>query len=172
VQCAPLEAAGLFEQERLELVDGELISHMGRNRPHVNACMLMLEWLQETFGKRFVNVEAPIDVSPADNVWSEPVPDLLVLKREYSNFTTGNPQPDDLALVIEVSDISVAFDLTTKAALYARAGIEEYWVVDIAGKRLIVHCGPVAGKYESVEAYEEGESIAPLAAPRVGFRVG
>ena len=71
-QCAPLEASGLFEQERLELVDGELISKMGKNRPHVNASMLLLEWIQDTFGRRFVNAEAPIDVGPDDNPWSEP----------------------------------------------------------------------------------------------------
>src|ERR1700729_4086874 len=75
-QCAPLEASGLFEKERLELVDGELISKMGKNRPHVNTLMLMLEWLQEVFGKRFVNTEGPIDVSPADSPTNEPEPDL------------------------------------------------------------------------------------------------
>jgi len=169
-QCAPLEASGLFEQERLELVDGELISKMGKNRPHVNASMLLLEWIQDTFGRRFVNAEAPIDVGPDDNPWSEPEPDLIVLKREYSNFKSGNPQPHDLALVIEISDSSLAFDLTTKARLYARAGIEEYWVLDVAGRRLIAHRSPVSGNYTSVVAYGENEMIAPLAAPVAGFR--
>jgi len=169
-QCAPLEASGLFERERLELVDGELISKMGKNRPHVNASMLLLEWIQDTFGRRFVNAEAPIDVGPDDNPWSEPEPDLIVLKREYSNFKSGNPQPHDLALVIEISDSSLAFDLTTKARLYARAGIEEYWVLDVAGRRLIAHRSPVSGNYTSVVAYGENEMIAPLAAPAAGFR--
>jgi Uma2 family endonuclease len=169
-QCAPLEASGLFEQERLELVVGELISKMGKNRPHVNASMLLLEWIQDTFGRRFVNAEAPIDVGPDDNPWSEPEPDLIVLKREYSNFKSGNPQPHDLALVIEISDSSLAFDLTTKARLYARAGIEEYWVLDVAGRRLIAHRSPVSGNYTSVVAYGENEMIAPLAAPVAGFR--
>ncbi len=75
-QCAPLEAAGLFEREKLELVDGELISKMGTKRPHVNAFTWMHPWLLETFGKQFVNAEAPIDVSPGDNASNEPVPDL------------------------------------------------------------------------------------------------
>jgi Uma2 family endonuclease len=93
-----------------------------------------------------------------------------VLKREYSNFKSGNPQPHDLALVIEISDSSLAFDLTTKARLYARAGIEEYWVLDVAGRRLIAHRSPVSGNYTSVVAYGENEMIAPLAAPVAGFR--
>ena len=91
-QCAALEASGLFEQERLELVDGELISKMGKNRPHVNAFTWMHLWLLETFGKQFVNAAAPIDVSPGDNVWNEPEPDLIVLKREFATFDS-NPRP-------------------------------------------------------------------------------
>jgi len=131
----------------------------------VNASMLMLEWIQDTFGRRFVNAEAPIDVSPEDNPWNEPEPDLIVLKRKYSNFRSGNPQPEDVALVIEIADSSLAFDLTTKARLYARAGIEKYWVLDVAGRRLIVHRSPASGRYASVVAYRENEMIAPLTAP-------
>jgi hypothetical protein len=95
--CAPLEASGLLEQEHLELVDGELMSKMGRNGPHVITCMLMLEWSLDTFGRRFVNAGAPIDVSPAGNPWNEAEPGLIVLKREYSTFRSGNPQSEDLA---------------------------------------------------------------------------
>jgi Uma2 family endonuclease len=151
-QCAPLEASGLFEQERLELVDGELIAKMGKNRPNV-----------------FVNAEAPIDVSPADNASSEPEPDLIVLKREFATFDS-NPQPQDLDLVVEIADSTLNFDLTVKAALYARAAIAEYWVLDVAGKRLIVHRDPVSGTYTSVAACGENEIIAPLAAPKAQFR--
>jgi Uma2 family endonuclease len=168
-QCAPLEAAGLFEQEKLELVDGELISKMGANRPHVNAFTWMLLWLQDAFGRHFVNAEAPIDVSPADNAWNEPVPDLIVLKTESEAFDS-NPRPQDLNLVVEIAESTLRFDLTVKAALYARAGIAEYWVLDVAGKRLIVHRSPVSGAYTSVAAYAENELIAPLAAPQALFR--
>ena len=169
-QCAPLEASGLFERERLELVDGELISKMGKNRPHVNTLALMLEWLQDVFGRRFVNSEAPVDVSPEDNPTNEPEPDLIVLNREYTSFRSGNPQPQDLSLVVEIADSTLTFDLTTKASLYARAGIVEYWVVDVERRRLIAHRGPAAGKYGAVTVYSEHEPIAPLAAPAAEFR--
>jgi Uma2 family endonuclease len=163
-QCAPLQASGLFEQEKLELVDGELISKMGKNRPHVKAFTLMHLWLLEVFGRQFVNVEAPIDVSPADNTYSEPEPDLIVLKTDFATFDS-NPQPADLALVVEIADTSLKFDLTVKASLYARAGIAEYWVLDVAAKRLIVHRAPESGTYTFVAIYNENEAIAPLAAP-------
>ncbi len=81
------------------------------------------------------------------------------------------PRPEDLELVVEVSDTSLAFDLTTKAVLYARAGIQEYWVLDIQGCRVMVHREPVAGRYRAIVAYGENESVAPLAAPEKPFHV-
>ena len=63
-ECEVIEAAGLFEQERVELIDGELISKMGKKRPHVDTATLLLGWLIRVFGGRFVNSEAPIDVAP------------------------------------------------------------------------------------------------------------
>jgi Uma2 family endonuclease len=132
-QCAPLEALGLFETEKLELVDGELITKMGKNRVHVNACRLMQYWLLEAFGKEFLDAEAPIDVSPADNPSNEPEPDLIVLNRECSTFVSLNPQPQDIRLLVEIADSSPNFDLNAKAALHARACIVEYWVLDVTG---------------------------------------
>jgi len=169
-QCAPLEASGLFERERLELVDGELMGKMGKNRPHVNALAMMYRRLMQIFGESFVNSEAPIDVSPEDNPTNEPEPDLIVLNREYTSFRSGNPQPQDLSLVVEIADSTLTFDLTTKASLYARAGIIEYWVLDVERRRLIVHRGPISGKYATVTVYDENEPIAPLAAPAAEFR--
>jgi Uma2 family endonuclease len=167
--CAPLEAAGMFEREHLELVNGELISKMGKNRPHVHSLTMMLVWLQEVFGRTFVNPEAPIDVSPEDNERNEPEPDVVVLNRESGTFR-GNPQPHDLKLVVEISDSTLGFDLSIKADLYARAGIIEYWVVDVSGHRLIVHRTPAAGKYSSVIVYGENETVAPLTAPNAEFQ--
>ena len=64
----------MFEREHLELVDGELISKMRKNRPHVHNLTMMLVWLQEVFGRTLVNPAAPIDVSPEDNERNEPEP--------------------------------------------------------------------------------------------------
>jgi Uma2 family endonuclease len=171
-QCGALEAAGLFEAERLELVDGDLISKMGKTRPHVNAFRLMQYWLLEAFGKEFVDAEAPIDVSPADNPSNEPEPDLIVLREPCDTFVSGNPKAEDLRLVVEISDSSLRFDLVTKAALYARAGIVEYWVLDVAGRSLVVHRKPESGRYQSVMVYGEKESVSPLGAGEAKFSPG
>jgi Uma2 family endonuclease len=172
-ECDAVEAAGIFDLEQIELIEGELIDKMGKNRPHVDAAALLIGWLIRIFGARFVNVEAPIDVAPEDNPTNQPQPDLIVLNRQYSGFRSAIPQPKDLDLVVEIADSSIGFDLTVKAALYARAGIVEYWVLDLAGHRLIVHRNPQGGRYESVSSYDENETLAPLSAsPDSPFEIG
>jgi Uma2 family endonuclease len=170
-ECVALEASGLWDQQRLELVHGELISKMGKKRPHVNALVAVQAWLVRTFGAKFVNPEAPIDVAPEDNPTNEPEPDLVVLSRPSREFQDANPRPADLRLVVEISDSTLGFDLTTKAELYARAEIVEYWVVDVAARRLIVHREPREGLYRSVTAYGEDETVGPLASQHSEFRV-
>jgi Uma2 family endonuclease len=171
-ECATLESSGLWDQQRLELVHGELISKMGKKRPHVNALVAVQAWLVRTFGEQFVNPEAPIDVAPEDNPTNEPEPDLVVLARPSREFVDANPRPADLRLVVEISGSTLGFDLTTKAELYARAGVIEYWVVDVAARRLIVHRDPRQGLYRSVTAYSEEETVVAIASPREDFRVG
>jgi Uma2 family endonuclease len=129
-------------------------------------------WLMDTFGRDRVNPESPIDVAPEDNPSNEPQPDLIVLKRASASFQSGAPQPGDLALVVEVADTTLRFDLTMKAGLYARAGIVEYWVVDVTGRRLIVHREPAPGGYRPVAAYGESEKVAPEASPQHELLVG
>lgn len=165
-ECERAEAAGVFDQQHIELIEGELIDKMGKNRPHVGTATLLMTWLTQVFGGRFVNTEAPIDVAPEDHPTNQPVPDLIVLTREYvesPEYWSKNPQPRDLALIVEIADTSLAFDLTVKAALYARAGIAEYWVLDILGRRLLVHRQPEGGQYATVTSYSHGESVAPAA---------
>jgi Uma2 family endonuclease len=173
-ECQRLEALGIFEQQRVELIEGELIDKMGKNRPHVGAAALLTAWLIQVFGGVRVNAEAPIDVAPQDNPTNQPVPDLIVLTREYAEsarYLSATPQPKDLDLVIEIADTSLPFDLTIKAPLHARAGIIEYWVLDVPGRRLIVHREPQSGQYGSVTAYDQHESVAPLTAPNSTFQV-
>jgi len=114
-----------LDQQRVELVEGEPISKLRKKRPHVNALTLLQTWLVQVFGSRFVNAAAPIDVAPEDNPTNEPEPDLIVLNQDLSHFT-ANPRAQDLRLVVEIAATSLNFDLTVKAALYARAEVFEY----------------------------------------------
>jgi Uma2 family endonuclease len=171
-ECVALETSGIWAQQHLELIEGELISKMGKKRPHANAIAVVHAWLLRVFGEEYVNQEAPIDVTPEDNPTNEPEPDLIVFSKPFREFKDANPQPEDLRLVVEISDSTLSFDLTTKAALYARAKIIEYWVVDIPGQRIIVHRDSQEGQYRSVVAYAEQESVKSLASPDHEFPVG
>ena len=167
-----MEAAGVLDREqRFELVEGELISKMPKNRPHSIALKHLRRALDLVFGWQYVDTEIAIDVSPEDNPTSEPEPDIVVLVRPSSEFRKGNPQPADLRLVVEISDSMLGFDLSVKAGLYARAGIIEYWVLDVAAQKLLAHRDPAEGKYQSVTAYGIHETVSPLAAPDREFRV-
>jgi Uma2 family endonuclease len=110
-----------------------------------------------------------VDVSPDDNPFNEPEPDLIVLNRDFTVYN-ANPRPEDLDLVVEISDSTLRFDLGVKAALYARAAIREYWVLDVAARRVIAHRNPASGQYTSVAVYGPDEVISPLAAPEACFR--
>jgi len=156
--CQLLESSGLWDRERLELVNGELISKMGKKRPHVQSATLLLPQLIALYGSNFVNSEAPIDVAPDDLTYNEPVPDLIVLRRNSEEFE-NNPKPSDLQLVIEIADSSVRYDLAIKAPLYARAGISEFWVLDVSGRRLLVHRHPENGHYRQNTVFVDGEFV-------------
>jgi Uma2 family endonuclease len=172
-ECERLEALGIFEHQHVELIEGELIDKMGKNRPHVGVAALLTAWLIQIFGGLRVNTESPVDVALEDYPSSRPEPNLIVVKSEYagSRFWSATPQPQDLDLIIEIADTSLAFDLTVKASLYARAGINDYWVLDVPGRRLIVHRDLHHSEYRSVISYSEQESVAPLAVPDSSFPV-
>jgi Uma2 family endonuclease len=169
-ECEALSSSGLLKDQKFELVEGELISTMGKNRPHTNSLILLRFWLDDVFGRLRVNHETSIDVAALDNPINEPEPDLIVLKRDSTEYQR-NPTPADIVLLVEVSDTAFYFDRSIKADLYARAGIGDYWVLDINGRRMIVHREPREGHYTSITAYSIDESVAPLAAPDSPFRV-
>jgi Uma2 family endonuclease len=92
------------------------------------------------------------------------LPDVAVTQEGYRAYKQ-NPLPSDLLLVAEVSDSSLKPDLATKANVYARAGITEYWVVDVEGRRVVTHRKPSETEYNEIIQWDEGEQIAPLANP-------
>jgi Uma2 family endonuclease len=170
-ECERIASTGLWDRERVELIEGELIAKMSKKRPHMIVFVSVLEWLAGVCGMMHLNPEGPIDVAPEDNPTSEPEPDIAVLAKTGPEYMGANPPASDVRLVIEISDSTLAFDSGPKARLYARAAIPEYWVFDIAGRRLIVHRHPRVGVYSMVTAYAEGDSVTPVAFPEASFPV-
>lgn len=171
-ECLILESTGLIDPGKYELIEGELNKKMSKNTPHVVTLMFLGAWLRAVFGEFRVMTEAPLDVAAADNPMNAPEPDLIVRKEPVTIETSSETQAHEVALVIEIADTTLLFDLNVKAPLYARAGIEEYWVCDINGRQIIAHREPVEGSYRSVTNCGAGSSVSPLAAPHAALDPG
>ena len=158
--CGKLEGMGLLP-ERWELVQGEIVSKMETNLPHSMIAKRMDVWLSNVFPTDRILPTCSIDVAPEDNPTSEPEPDITILNRPAAQLGR-NPGPGDIVLIVEVSDSTLDHDLGPKARLYARAGIQEYWVVDIKGRRIHQHREPNSEGYTSVLVIETGGVLSPL----------
>ena len=169
-QCETLVESGKLVG-RYELIDGEIVSKMGQKRPHSFTIVLLNKWLTATFGSMRVQIQSPIDVAGRDNATNEPEPDGVALRESAAGLLDRNPGPSDVDLVVEVSDSTLQFDLRIKSALYARAGIMDYWVLDIIGRQLYIHREPSGGAYCSVTVYAEGELVSPAAKPETVVKV-
>jgi Uma2 family endonuclease len=171
VDCQALEAAGLLEWERFELIDGESIRKMPKSRLQANVLRLLCAWFRRVFGEDHVDQEVSIDLNQALNATNAPEPDAIVLRRPAGEFRAENPAPSDLLLIAGVSATTQEYDLGAKAALYASAGIAEYWVLDLRGMRIVVHRDPAGERYRSIIAYDIDEAVSPLAAESASIRL-
>jgi Uma2 family endonuclease len=157
---------GFFdEDERIELLDGQLVVCEPQGSRHAVAVDLVRNALQRTFGKGYyVRGHSPVALDDL----SEPEPDIAVVRGRLRDYTAAHPASP--VLVVEVADSSLGKDRVRKAALYARAGIADYWIVNLNDRVLEVYRGPArsaAGrwKYRSVSLLRARASVSPLAAP-------
>jgi len=154
--------SGIFAGQRFELIDGELIDKMGQKPPHASTIQRCMELLATIFGLARVRGQLPMEGGPVDRERSVPEPDLAVLAEAKPDFSRRHPNGWELTLLIEVSDTTLRHDATRKRDLYARAGVPEYWVLDLNGRRLIVHRGlnVEENQYASIESYQADEAVA------------
>ena len=156
--------------EKYELINGEIIIKMS-NAPHDLVVRLIMKWLVTIFDGLFVNIQNSINVANEDNETNSPVPDASVLDPKGGYYADRKPTAEELQLVVEVSDTTLNFDLKTKAALYSRAGIKDYWVIDINGRKIIVHREPTPKGYQEILEYAENEIVSMLLHPEASVKV-
>lgn len=152
--------AGVFgPEEKLELLDGELIDMAPQKSRHATAVTLLADVLRKAFGDAHtVRVQLPFNLDDR----SVPEPDIAVvpgLPRDYKDAHPGRA-----ALIVEVADPSLAYDRIRKHAAYARAGVPEYWILNLNGQSLEVHRRPDVDGYQEKRVLKSGEGIAPLSA--------
>lgn len=146
-----------FLQGRYELIDGEIIEIMPPNPPHSLTVVLLSTWLRPLYGPLHVRIQDPILLPGMDY---EPQPDIVVTREPATAYAHRHPDAGDILLAAEVSDTSLGVDLGIKASAYAVAGIAEYWVLDIAGRRLIVHQAPQHDGYQRITILTESASVS------------
>ena len=155
-----MQQTGVLDGQRLELIDGDLLNKMGQNPPHAFVIRALQALLARYFSADSIQVQSPIEVSTGDQRWSLPEPDIAVLTTAKTEYRSRFPRGDELALAVEVSDTTLRHDASTKRDLYARAGVLEYWIVDVAGRKLIVHRRLFDGEYREVTTLAESETVA------------
>jgi Uma2 family endonuclease len=161
--------AGIFDHdERLELLDGLLISTLPIGHRHGYAARTVANLLSYALGDRaIIETNAPLALTPD----SEPRPDVLVLRPPFALYRERLPRPADVFLLIEVSDVSSGHATTPKSRSYAEAGIEELWVVDLVEEKLVVHRDPQADGYGSRTVLRRGERVVPARFPDAAIAV-
>jgi Uma2 family endonuclease len=161
--------AGVFgPDERLELIDGEIIVMSPQLGPHATGVGLVDDALRPVFGTGWVvRVQLPLTLEPG----SEPEPDVAVVRGVRRDFSQGHPTTAEL--LVEVADTTLRLDRTDKAELYARAGIPDYWILNLPGRRLEVRRDPdpATGEYRQLSTCDEESIVSPLAAPDASIAV-
>ncbi len=156
---------GVFEGRRAMLIDGVILEQGPMNPPHAITLGLVEEAIRTAFGAGWwPRQQSPLILGQD----TDPEPDLAVVPGRPRDYA-GHPTTAEL--VVEVADSSLSFDTNEKRLLYARAGIREYWVVDINGRSLLVYRDPQAGDYASQQTLRPADAVSPLAAPTGTVRV-
>jgi Uma2 family endonuclease len=159
---------GFFQDQRVELIDGEIIEMAPQKDAHAVAVSLTRDALAEAFGDGYwVRMQLPLRLAEG----SDPEPDASVVHGKARDYL-GKGHPTGALLVVEVSDTTLAYDRGPKASLYASAGITDYWIVNLINAQVEVHREPVEDadqphgfRYRKVTALKAGASIRPLAKP-------
>lgn len=154
---------GVFtSQDRIELLDGEILEMSPQHTPHSVAITLAQESLRSVFGGgHVVRVQLPFALDDQ----SEPEPDVAIVKGEPRDFLAAHPS--EALLIVEIADSSLEYDRGRKLAAYARNGVPEFWIVNLLDRQIEVRRGPrkQTEDYSDLTVFRPGESLAPLAQP-------
>lgn len=152
----------LQEDDRLELVDGAIFEMPPIGSRHAACVRRLQHLLARALGDRvLVDTQNPVRLHD----YSEPLLDVVILQHRPDLYAAGHPQPDDVFLVVEVADTSLAYDQEVKVPAYARSGILEVWVVDLTSASVHVYRTPSAGRYHDITRLQRGATLTPQAFP-------
>lgn len=161
------EAGVLSADDRVELLDGEIVRMSPIGPPHAGTVARLNALFSRRLGDRaIVWVQNPIVLDR----YSEPQPDVCVLHARADFYVTAHPRPRDVLLGVEVMDTSRGYDRALKLPLYARAELREVWLVDLKAHAIEVYTRPALRGYREQATIGRSRVLSPRAFPRVRFR--
>jgi Uma2 family endonuclease len=163
-----VEAGILTEDDRVELIEGEIIEMSPIGRRHA-ACVDRLNRLfgDRLRGRAIVRVQNPVQLS--DRL--EPQPDITLLQPKADFYESGHPQSRDILLLVEVADTTIEFDREIKMPLYAKSGVREVWLVDLNENAIAVYREPSLDGYKQVQELRRGQVLTVQAIAAISLAV-
>lgn len=162
------EAGILAEDERVELINGEIVqmSPIGR-RHNATVDRIVDLFIRHLAGRVQLRVQGSVRLDASQELQ----PDVALLRRRADYYRASAPGPADILLVVEVADTSAEYDREVKLPLYGQAGVAEAWLVDLSADRLLVARQPAPDGYRTVAVLGRGEQVVPLAFPDLALPV-
>jgi Uma2 family endonuclease len=158
----------LDDSERVELIAGQIIKMAAKGAPHCATVTRLWKLLEARLGDRvLVRPQEPVQL----NDYSEPEPDIALLRPDPLYYEDRHPVPSDIYLIIEVADTTLAKDCQVKAIAYAQSGISDYWVLDINARQLHVFRDPERDGYQTHEILSDRDTLAAIAFPDINLNV-
>lgn len=158
------EAGILHEDDRIELIEGDIIEMVPIGSDHAGTVNWFTQRLVTLFGdKAVVSVQQPLRLGE----YSEPEPDFTVLRPRADFYRSAHPTAGDVFLLIEVAKSSLAYDRRVKLPLYAKYGVAEVWIVNLGDKRLEAHRDPGPDGYRQAAVYGPDDTVSPVLAPDI-----
>jgi Uma2 family endonuclease len=168
-----LAELGFFEGKRTEFLEGEIIEMPTMKSPHATALEVSYDVLRDIFSKEFaVRSQSPIELDEDFEV----VPDIFIIKGQARDFRNAHPKTADL--IVEISDTTLSYDRNRKASLYAKFGIEDYWILNLKNRTLEIYRSPIEDEnayygfsYAKKVTFKETDEVSTLAKPEAKIKV-
>ena len=164
---AMIEAGVFHEDDRLELIDGEIIKMTPIGKRHVVCVRRLTTFFARNLPQDvFLDVQNPLYLAEGREFY----PDLMLL-RQTANTNEDIAEPSDVLLAVEVSDTTLRFERTVKLPSYAEAGVPGVWIIDLRNERVLIHRDPLDGVYGRVEEVNKAETLTVAALENVELEV-
>ncbi len=163
-----IELGILTSADQVQLINGQLVEMSPQNSPHASTVQRATEYLRSLVWQQ-ASVRSQLPVSLPPN--SEPEPDIAIVQINENEYVDHHPRAEDMLLIVEVADTSLDFDTNEKAQLYAKAGVGDYWVIDINSGVVYIARDPKDGNYQQFFSLNHSDTVELLMMPGITVHI-